>query len=644
MSRRRHYGGGSRSNCDGSLSHLQRQEQQDQQQQAVVPQPNDVLLGRGGMVTGWNGNKLFQREIERNTIRYRDTPTRAGRMNIVLEIIETVQTWGRFLDRSPSSHEAVVEDGVVVVVAAAAGNDKGGGSGDASATGSSSSSTTAANVLWYPADFNKIRKKVGQALRYQMEVLIFDAPSSAASTTAQPTASSALSSVSSSVFARASSSSLAFLADMNSTVEKDTTMMDGASTSASSRQQHPRRHPNASDESTIPASSRGIVKSFASLNPPSRKTNDDDGLMGASSAVPGGTASAPGPPTGASLAFTTPTSTGGDRHSKPPVVEYRVVEGRATGEHAGSKSEMGLFDEGIMAGSQKVNRISDDMIMDQQKNNHKLSLIPNKEMRHMYPRADSGTTSTKSKTFGIPKDDSPSSSSSPSGGSISIDFSVTAMEIDDERHGIASIQHPILSDQEILASLGIDYASFPQLQQQHQQGDAANDNSQLPQNRSVAAPAGAGILEDDDMMTASTSSNGLDEMACIIQANELAAVAAETELDQRRQEPVVLQMQEVERQSQEERRKHLHQQMVGLVLPPLRSQPPPAPAPRKPRSGEVVLSDRDILAALGYSEEALSQILSTQRQTSDQRPHQEGSRDTADPQTAERKKEWRSAT
>ena len=108
----------------------------------IVPELNDVLLGRGRVVFRWSGNHRFQREIERNTQRYRDAQTRVERMSIVLEIIGTVKTWGRFLDQ------------VTPPVGAAVGAGVGGTTDDIS--------SEIRSLSWCLAPFHKIRKKVGQ--------------------------------------------------------------------------------------------------------------------------------------------------------------------------------------------------------------------------------------------------------------------------------------------------------------------------------------------------------------------------------------------------------------------------------------------------------------------------------------------------
>ncbi|KAL7556380.1 hypothetical protein ACA910_011815 [Epithemia clementina (nom. ined.)] len=92
----------------------------------LVPQSTDVLLGRGKAIAGREGNKRFQDVIEQNTKRYSEAQTKTDKMRIVIEIVETVKLWGRFLDQpSVMGH-------------------------------------------WYEADDLKVRKKVGQALRYHL--------------------------------------------------------------------------------------------------------------------------------------------------------------------------------------------------------------------------------------------------------------------------------------------------------------------------------------------------------------------------------------------------------------------------------------------------------------------------------------------
>ena len=86
----------------------------------VIPQANDVLLGRGRAIAGREGNQRFQDEIERNTKRYSQSQTKTDKMRIVIEIVESVKLWGRFLDQPRAMGH------------------------------------------WYEADDLKVRKKVGQ--------------------------------------------------------------------------------------------------------------------------------------------------------------------------------------------------------------------------------------------------------------------------------------------------------------------------------------------------------------------------------------------------------------------------------------------------------------------------------------------------
>lgn len=100
----------------------------------VVPQPNDVILGRERTkkLSEWAGNKRYATEIERNTERYKNATKRSERVDIVLDIARTINKWGRFLEQPEP------------------------------------------NGPWYVADSTKIRKKIGQALRYQMEIFNSD--------------------------------------------------------------------------------------------------------------------------------------------------------------------------------------------------------------------------------------------------------------------------------------------------------------------------------------------------------------------------------------------------------------------------------------------------------------------------------------
>lgn len=99
-------------------------------QQPVDRRTDDVLLGRGGArFLEWPGNQRFAVEIERNSKRYYEAKTRSERSDIVLEIASNVNTWGRFIEQS----------------------DPGG--------------------LWYMATLSKVRKKIGQAVRYKIEFM-----------------------------------------------------------------------------------------------------------------------------------------------------------------------------------------------------------------------------------------------------------------------------------------------------------------------------------------------------------------------------------------------------------------------------------------------------------------------------------------
>ena len=86
----------------------------------VSPQSSDVLLGRGRAIAAREGNQRFQEEIEHNTERYSQAQTKTDKMRIVIEIVERIKLWGRFLDQPR------------------------------------------AMGLWYEADDLKVRKKVGQ--------------------------------------------------------------------------------------------------------------------------------------------------------------------------------------------------------------------------------------------------------------------------------------------------------------------------------------------------------------------------------------------------------------------------------------------------------------------------------------------------
>ncbi|KAL7573854.1 hypothetical protein ACA910_012425 [Epithemia clementina (nom. ined.)] len=115
----------------------------------VVPRPTDVLLGRGK--TRWGGNQLFDLEIQRNARRYRAAETRYDKTSIVREIIRNVQIWGRFLDQDTGTGDTEPPGGALATTDGLPAGD------------------------WYLATYVKIRKKVGQALRYQMEVLKYEA-------------------------------------------------------------------------------------------------------------------------------------------------------------------------------------------------------------------------------------------------------------------------------------------------------------------------------------------------------------------------------------------------------------------------------------------------------------------------------------
>ncbi|KAL7563593.1 hypothetical protein ACA910_004495 [Epithemia clementina (nom. ined.)] len=118
----------------------------------------DVLLGRGNV--RWEGNRRFQVAIKENARRYHDAYSRTEKNAIIFEIIAAVQAWGgRFLQPPSDTKE---------------------GSTAATATSSPKRRRTkrrrrhyehsddAHQQEWTVANSFQVRKKIGQALRYQM--------------------------------------------------------------------------------------------------------------------------------------------------------------------------------------------------------------------------------------------------------------------------------------------------------------------------------------------------------------------------------------------------------------------------------------------------------------------------------------------
>lgn len=118
-----------------TASHEQFHESHEAKVGIIVPQPNDILMGKG--LLGWSGNKRFQEEIGRHAMSYRASRTRANRMKIVSTIEATVRSWGgRFLEPS-SEHDGAVPQ-----------NEHG--------------NLLSTEDTWTYATIPKIRKKIGQ--------------------------------------------------------------------------------------------------------------------------------------------------------------------------------------------------------------------------------------------------------------------------------------------------------------------------------------------------------------------------------------------------------------------------------------------------------------------------------------------------
>ncbi|KAL7563600.1 hypothetical protein ACA910_004502 [Epithemia clementina (nom. ined.)] len=104
----------------------------------VVRQDSDVLFGRGRIV--WEGNQRFQNVTKVHATRYHNSKSRTEKSRVVTDVIETVHAWGgRFLSLQTPPRSSTI-----------------------------TSFDNAEEMSWTIATDSKIRKKIGQALRYQL--------------------------------------------------------------------------------------------------------------------------------------------------------------------------------------------------------------------------------------------------------------------------------------------------------------------------------------------------------------------------------------------------------------------------------------------------------------------------------------------
>ncbi|KAL7570628.1 hypothetical protein ACA910_014902 [Epithemia clementina (nom. ined.)] len=121
----------------------------------VQRRSNDVLLGRGNV--RWEGNQRFQTVIRQNSQRYNDAESRALKTRIVFEIVGIVRAWGgRFL-HPIISHRSKSAMAKAEAPSAASASKK-----ERKIKGKTS------GIQWTLANNFQIRKKIGQAFRYQL--------------------------------------------------------------------------------------------------------------------------------------------------------------------------------------------------------------------------------------------------------------------------------------------------------------------------------------------------------------------------------------------------------------------------------------------------------------------------------------------
>ncbi|KAL7571320.1 hypothetical protein ACA910_007641 [Epithemia clementina (nom. ined.)] len=123
-------------------------ESENHSHRIVCCQANDVLLGRGNI--RWEGNQRFQDVIRENAARYNEARSRSEKTQITFEIVGAVRAWGgRFLQPAKSiPFKSAIEK--------------------ANSLSSIDKKYRKEGTLWTIADTFQIRKKIGQALRYNM--------------------------------------------------------------------------------------------------------------------------------------------------------------------------------------------------------------------------------------------------------------------------------------------------------------------------------------------------------------------------------------------------------------------------------------------------------------------------------------------
>ena len=133
------------------------------------PQPDDVLFGRGNV--RWPGNQKFQAVVKQHVTRYHAQETKAHKTRIVWDIVAHVKGWGgRFL--APTRPSAPRQPTIVPTT-------KPKPKQDAAEEAEEDRPTKRAKVeqpqpqqhrrqAWKLATQFQMRKKVGQAIRYQM--------------------------------------------------------------------------------------------------------------------------------------------------------------------------------------------------------------------------------------------------------------------------------------------------------------------------------------------------------------------------------------------------------------------------------------------------------------------------------------------
>ncbi|KAL7578022.1 hypothetical protein ACA910_014964 [Epithemia clementina (nom. ined.)] len=116
----------------------EKSQEEDTPSTAVLRLDSDVMVGSGRLCTA--GNERFQNVVKWNAQRYNQARQRTEKSRIVVEIIGTIKAWGgRFLYQSKAT-----------------------------------SSTSTRKETWAFATNAMIRKKVGQAIRYQLEYLKYE--------------------------------------------------------------------------------------------------------------------------------------------------------------------------------------------------------------------------------------------------------------------------------------------------------------------------------------------------------------------------------------------------------------------------------------------------------------------------------------